>query len=85
MLTVDFPKASFSAMGFYGPIRVFDLSRDQEVINQLNNGKVHKKLKDKLTEKKITPAAVNPCLHQVNGSSMPTITRATPSLMTTTS
>ena len=58
-LTVDVPKASFSAMGFYGPIRVFDLSRDQEIINQLNLGKVHKKLQTKLTESKITPAAVN--------------------------
>jgi hypothetical protein len=25
-LTVDVPKASFSAMGFYGPLRVFNMS-----------------------------------------------------------
>ena len=57
-LTVDVPKASFSAMGFYGPIRVFDVSRDEEIIYQLNQGKVHKKLLAKLTEFKITPTAV---------------------------
>ena len=58
-LTVDAPKASFSAMGFYGPLRVFDMSRDEEIFTQLNLGKVHKKLLTKLTEVKITPAAVN--------------------------
>jgi uncharacterized protein DUF6603 len=58
-LTVDVPKASFSAMGFYGPLRVFDMSRDEEIFTQLNLGKVHKKLLTKLTEVKITPAAVN--------------------------
>ena len=57
-LTVDVPKASFSAMGFYGPMRVFDVSRDEEIIYQLNQGKVHKKLLAKLTEFKITPTAV---------------------------
>lgn len=57
-LTVDVPKASFSAMGFYGPMRVFDVSRDEEIIYDLNQGKVHKKLLTKLTESKITPVAV---------------------------
>jgi len=60
MLTVDIPKASFSAMGFYGSLLVADVKRDVEVITDLNNGKIHKKLKDKLTEKKITPAASTP-------------------------
>lgn len=59
-LTVDVPKASFSAMGFYGPLRVFDMSRDEEVFTQLNLGKVHQKLLAKLTEVNVTPAAVNP-------------------------
>jgi hypothetical protein len=58
-LTVDVPKVSFSAMGFYGPLRVFDMSRDDEVFTELNLGKVHKKLQTKLTEAKITPTAVN--------------------------
>ena len=58
-LTVDVPKASFSAMGFYGPLRVFEMSRDQQIFDQLNLGQVHTKLLAKLTEAKITPAAVN--------------------------
>ncbi|HEU4769134.1 MAG TPA: DUF6603 domain-containing protein, partial [Pyrinomonadaceae bacterium] len=58
-LTVDVPKASFSAMGFYGPLRVFDMSRDEEIFYQLNLGKVHQKLLTKLTEAKIKPIAVN--------------------------
>jgi uncharacterized protein DUF6603 len=58
-LTVDVPKASFSAMGFYGPLRVFDMSRDEEIFRQLNLGQVHQKLLAKLTEVKIKPAAVN--------------------------
>ena len=58
-LTIDVPKASFSAMGFYGPLRVFDMSRDEDVFYQLNLGKVHQKLLAKLTEAKIKPTAVN--------------------------
>lgn len=58
-LTIDVPKASFSAMGFYGPLRVFDMSRDEEVFTDLNLGKVHKKLLAKLTEVEIAPASVN--------------------------
>ena len=46
-------------MGFYGPLRVFEMSRDEEIFTQLNLGKVHKKLLAKLTENKITPATVN--------------------------
>jgi hypothetical protein len=57
-LTVDVPKASFSAMGFYGPLRVFDMSRDEEIFRDLNLGKVHKKLLAKLTEVEIAPASV---------------------------
>lgn len=60
MLTVDFPKASFSAMGFYGPVSVLNLAGDDKVVKDLNDGKVPEKLKDKLTEKKITPATSTP-------------------------
>lgn len=58
-LTVDLPKLSLSAMGFYGPLRVFEMSRDEEIFRQLNLGKVHPKLLPKLTAAKITPSAVN--------------------------
>lgn len=60
MLTIDIPKASFSAMGFYGSLKVFSMSRDQEIFTDLNRGSINKKLKDKLTENKITPAAARP-------------------------
>ncbi len=56
MLTVDHPKASFSAMGFYGSLKAFHMSRDAEILTELNRGNVHKKLKDKLIANKITPA-----------------------------
>ncbi len=60
MLTVDFPKASFSAMGFYGSLSILDISRDKEAVKELNDGTVPKKLKDKLNDKKITPAESTP-------------------------
>jgi hypothetical protein len=58
MLTVDFPKASFSAMGFYGSLRVVYVARDKEIIAELNEGKIPKKLNDKLLEKDIRPTQI---------------------------
>src|SRR5215213_1549981 len=60
MLTVDLPKASFSAMGFYGSLRVFHMSRDAEVFAELNAGKVHTKLNAKLLQANIRAAAATP-------------------------
>ena len=60
MLTVDIPKASFSAMGFYGSLRLTHVSRDDEIIKKLNEGQIHEKLQKKLLEEKITPAASTP-------------------------
>ena len=60
MLTVDIPKASFSAMGFYGSLRVVYVSREPDLVRELNEGKVPKKLKDKLGAEKITPAPTTP-------------------------
>ena len=57
-LTVDVPKASFSAMGFYGPLRVFNMSVDSTMWTDLNTGKIPSKLRDKLIENKITPVSV---------------------------
>jgi hypothetical protein len=62
-LTIDLPKASFSAMGFYGSMRVFNMSRESEIITDLNRGNVHKKLLAKLTENKLTPIAHKPIAH----------------------
>jgi hypothetical protein len=60
MLTVDIPKASFSAMGFYGSLRLTHVSREDDIIKQLDEGKIHDKLRKKLQEKLITPAASTP-------------------------
>ena len=60
MLTVDHPRASFSAMGFYGSLRVLNLARENSLFEELNRGEVPKKLKEKLLDKKITPADSEP-------------------------
>lgn len=57
-LTVSIPKGSFSAMGFYGSIILFDLSREPEIVTNLNEGKLHTKMLAKLTAKKFAPATV---------------------------
>jgi len=59
-LTVDLPKVSFSAMGFYGSISVFDRSLDSDITIELNRGNVHSKLLAELQEHEITPAAFRP-------------------------
>jgi hypothetical protein len=59
-LTVDLPKVSFSAMGFYGSISVFDMSLDSDVTIELNLGNVHSKLFAELKKHEITPAAFKP-------------------------
>ena len=60
MLTVDIPKASFSAMGFYGSLRLVHIPRKSELVAELNNGKLPQKLLEKLRDEKITPAQSNP-------------------------
>jgi hypothetical protein len=40
-LTLDFPKASFSAMGFYGNVRVFSMSLDSAIVTNLYEGRIH--------------------------------------------
>ena len=60
MLTCDFPKASFSAMGFYGSVRLAAIDKTKEAVTELNEGKLPAELKDKLGKKKIKPAVSNP-------------------------
>lgn len=59
-LTLDFPRASFSAMGFYGDLRLFSMSPEKEIVTALYNGNIHDKLRKKLIENKLTPAAGRP-------------------------
>ncbi|PYP89036.1 MAG: hypothetical protein DMF61_04900 [Blastocatellia bacterium AA13] len=55
-LTIEFPKVSFSAMGFYGPLCVFSESFSDEVVQALHKGKVHPDLDKKLKEHGIISA-----------------------------
>jgi hypothetical protein len=59
-LTVSIPKGSFSAMGFYGSLLLFDFAREADTVAKLDLGNVPAKLAAKLTEKKLTPATVRP-------------------------
>lgn len=57
-LTVEAPKFSFNALGFYGALVLFKIESEKdvkEVLKALALRKVHQKIKDKLAEKKITP------------------------------
>ena len=57
-LTVSIPKGSFSAMGFYGSLLLFDFATETDTVFKLNTGQVPKKLEVKLQEKKITTTAL---------------------------
>ena len=53
-LTVSIPKGSFSAMGFYGSLLLFDFASETDTLRQLNTGTVPPKLATKLRDEKIT-------------------------------
>lgn len=57
-LTVSIPKGSFSAMGFWGSLLLFDFASESDTIFNLNTGKVPKKLDAKLREEDISTTAL---------------------------
>ncbi|MET0646945.1 MAG: DUF6603 domain-containing protein [Pyrinomonadaceae bacterium] len=59
-LTIELPKISFAAIGFYGPIVLFDMKTEADVLNALAKREVHDKLKVKLAENNITPIKDQP-------------------------
>ncbi len=59
-LTLDFPKASFSAMGFYGNVVAFKMGLESEIVSALYSKSIHDKLRKKLLENNITPATSSP-------------------------
>ncbi len=59
-LTIELPKFSISAMGFYGSVPVLEMPADTQVVTALKAGLLHKDLLAKLKEKKITPRAIAP-------------------------
>jgi hypothetical protein len=56
-LTIELPKLTIGAMGFYGSMVVFSDTFDEEVIKGLRQRKVEPKLYHALVAKKITPAS----------------------------
>jgi len=59
-LTVSIPKGSFSAMGFYGSVMLFKISRKPEDMATLNLGNVPAKMLAKFTENNVTPKTSSP-------------------------
>lgn len=58
-LTIELPKFSIGAMGFYGSLSVFSKSFDSAVVTELRQGTVHKDLRAELDKSEITPVAGN--------------------------
>jgi uncharacterized protein DUF6603 len=59
-LTIELPKFSIGAMGFYGSVPVLDIPAGSQVVAALKAGLIHKDLLAELEEKKITPRATAP-------------------------
>ena len=59
-LTVDFKKGSFSAMGFYGNMLLFDMKRENDIVSDLNRLSVNAKLSTKLKQNGVVPRADKP-------------------------
>jgi len=59
-LSVDFPKGSFAAMGFYGSIVALDMSRKSVIVDDLNRGRVNADLLKELKENEIKPRDLKP-------------------------
>jgi uncharacterized protein DUF6603 len=58
-LTIDLPKLSIGAMGFYGNLRVFDRPYDDDIVKDLRYNRVHQTFLSELKKNKIEPAAKN--------------------------
>jgi hypothetical protein len=54
-LSVELPKISIAAVGFYGHIALFNIPHDEEVVKQLRTGGIHPKLHKEMTDRQLTP------------------------------
>jgi hypothetical protein len=59
-VTIDLPKCSIGAMGFYGALQVFSRSKDDAIVKDLRQNRVNPKLLADLAENQITPATTGP-------------------------
>ena len=48
---------------FYGPVVAFEMDRENDIVADLNRGKVHAKLLAQLVEEEITPRTSRPIAH----------------------
>src|SRR5262249_30813982 len=56
LLTIDLPKLSIGAMGFYGPLLALKMTPDAAVITELKANRFHADLRSKLNKEQIVPA-----------------------------
>lgn len=59
-LTIELPKLSIAAIGFYGALVLFDMKPDDDVLTVLRRDKLHQKLKEELVKNQFIPAADKP-------------------------
>lgn len=60
-LTVELPKLSIAAVGFYGSIALFDMKDEKgEVLRDLRLGRVHTTLHEELADHKLAPSGLFP-------------------------
>src|SRR5205085_12124226 len=62
LLTIDLPKLSIGAMGFYGSMLVFKMSPEPEVVEDLRRGRIHADLSARLKKSEIKPLDTNAIL-----------------------
>jgi hypothetical protein len=56
LLTIDLPKFSIGAMGFYGPLLAFKMTPPEAVINELKSSKLHPDLRAMFDKEENKPA-----------------------------
>jgi len=54
-VTIELPKISIAAMGFYGNLAVFSMESKDDIVKYLRAGNVHEELRKELTAHSITP------------------------------
>lgn len=59
-LTIELPRLSIAAVGMYGRIAVFEMDKDEEVLERLGRGQIHPKLSKELSDHGIKPVNRKP-------------------------
>ncbi|HEX7318174.1 MAG TPA: DUF6603 domain-containing protein [Pyrinomonadaceae bacterium] len=59
-LSIELPKLSIAAIGFYGHIAIFDMKEDEEVLKHLRTGRIHPKLSKEMSDRELKPVVHRP-------------------------